>query len=56
MCRVFQQNCRQSFEFSEIYIQNYELIYILNHNVYKQYLKAYFIYANDILYEVQINR
>ena len=32
---------------SEVYMQNYESINILNHSVYKQYIKAYFRYVDD---------
>lgn len=33
---------------SELYIQNYKLIYILNYNFNKQYIKAYFKYVDKI--------
>src|ERR1700678_1894108 len=32
---------------SEVYMQNYESINILNHSVYKQHIKAYFRYVDD---------
>lgn len=32
----------------ELYIQNYELLNILYHDVYKQYIKTYFRYIGDI--------
>jgi len=32
---------------SELYMKNYESINILNHKVYKQYIKAYFRYVDD---------
>lgn len=33
---------------SELYIQHYESKYLFNYNIYKQFIKTYFRYVDDI--------